>query len=156
MNILNYLYKKNISVYYIMDRVKSLEVPFNKNASKKIFIILKNGDGAFSLNNDNDDVDNLYSKLNDLCSEIFFTEYIRFNFDFSGEYICKNSCIFFNIYRITLSFNLTNPYGRISIDSSIINYTVDSRKYFYIYDDIVKELNAILEKINIDSIEKIN
>ena len=139
-----------------MDRVKSLEVTFNEKASEKIFIILKNGDGAFFLNNSNDDVDNLCYKLNDLCSEIFFTEYIKFNLDFSVDGICKNSCIFFNMCIITLSFNLTDRYGYISIKSTKINYTVDSRKYLYIYDDIVKELNAILEKINIDSIEKIN
>ena len=55
------------------------------------------------------------------------------------------------MHKIQIRFN----FHQICIESKFFNYTVDSKKYSYLYSSIITELVPFLEKLNNINIDNI-
>ena len=134
------------------ENIESIVIIFNYNISNEILIYLNGNNLGFILMNNF--INNICYKLNQLSYEIFYTEYNRFNFDYS---LTKNDIIesLKKMHKIKIDFDLKNKKTYLHIESEYLNYTADSKKYSYVYDEIFSLLLPYLEKINNINIDNI-
>ena len=130
------------SVFY--ENIYSIEIILKSYCSDKIFINFKERNIGLILKNNI--VDNVIYQLSHLSLEIFHTEYNKIHYDNNYKFDHHES--FRKMHKIEIIFNSSPDKHRIRIESNFFNITVDSKKYDYIYDDIIAELVAFLEKLN--------
>ena len=127
-----------------MENIYSIEIILKSYYSDKIFINFK--ERSIGLILKNEIINNVIYKFSHLSPEIFHTEYNKIHFDNNYEHDQLES--FRRMHKIEILFNLIPNKNRICIESNFLNITVDSKKYDYIYDDIINILIPYLEKIN--------